>query len=502
MIIKGSSRKGPVRLARHLLRADTNERVHILELQSPHDELVEAFRDWQVLTDGTRGELGLYHAQINPDARYGMTPEQWERTIAVLEKELGFEGQPRAVVMHEKHGRAHLHVVWARTDIETMTLRSDGLNYAAHERASLQLEKEFGHEITPGKHAKRDREKQPDLPKSEITHGEWQQAERTGVDPRTRKEQLTALFSHCDNGQALKAGIEEQGYVLAQGDRRDFVLVDRVGEVHNLGRQIKGVKAAELREFMSDIDRNALPTVEEAKELQRQAKQSREDKEREEEGKNESPPDPAPPVEEKSAADNDDELTKREIRKLEKALTERHAREASDIRERQREEEKRLRTHFKDEIQEKLGHKRAMQQAERDRWQRQQRHGHRKGLWGFIDAIQSRINPQLQLEKTLARRKEFEDMKARQRQERADYLALIKQTRDLEIEALKERHEDQRRKHGDQYDKEFDRYLREHDAARQLVKEREEIAERQRQREAEEKRGLSGPDPPPPRRAR
>lgn len=69
---------------------------------------------------------------------------------------------------------------------------------------------------------------------------------------------------------------------------------------------------------------------------------------------------------------------------------------------------------------------------------------HRMGIWGFIDAVQSRINPVAAAEKTAARRKEFEDMKARQRQERAEALALIKQTRDLELEALKERHADQR----------------------------------------------------------
>ena len=54
-----------------------------------------------------------------------MTPEQWQRAVDVLDKELGLEGQPRAVVMHEKRGREHIHVVWARTDIDTMTLRSD-----------------------------------------------------------------------------------------------------------------------------------------------------------------------------------------------------------------------------------------------------------------------------------------------------------------------------------------------------------------------------------------
>src|SRR5262249_13727681 len=139
MIIKGGSRGAPGQLAWHLQRADTNERIEILELHSPADSLKEAFRDWQTLSEGTRGTKGLYHANIDPAKDYVMTREQWQRAVEVLEKELGFEGQPRAVVMHEKHGREHIHIVWARTDIDRMVLRSDSMNYLAHERASQAL---------------------------------------------------------------------------------------------------------------------------------------------------------------------------------------------------------------------------------------------------------------------------------------------------------------------------------------------------------------------------
>lgn len=265
MIIKGASRAGPKTLSRHLTRTDTNERVKVIELQSPTGSLHEAFRDWQALADGTRGTKGLYHANIDPDARYAMTPEQWSRAVEILEQELGLQGQPRAAVLHEKHGREHIHVVWQRTDIDTMTLRSDSQNYQAHERASRRLEEEFGHEPVPGKHAKRDREAQPDLPSSEITHAEWQQSERTGIDPRARKDQITRLYEASDTGPAFKAALEEGGYTLAKGDRRDFVLIDPNGEVLSLRRQIAGVTAKDLRDFMGEIQPNDLPSVAEAR---------------------------------------------------------------------------------------------------------------------------------------------------------------------------------------------------------------------------------------------
>lgn len=265
MIIKGASRAGPKQLSRHLGRTDTNERVAVLELHSPSGSLGEAFRDWQALAAGTKGTKGLYHANIDPDARYKMTPEQWTRAVDVLEEELGLTGQPRAVVLHEKNGREHIHVVWQRTDIDTMRLRSDSHNYQAHERASARLEQEFGHEHVPGKHAKRDREAQPELPSSEITHAEWQQSERSGIDPRARKEQITALFEASDTGSAFHAALQDAGYLLARGDRRDFVLLDSDGEIYGLRRQIAGVSAKDLRAFMEDVPLATLPSVAEGR---------------------------------------------------------------------------------------------------------------------------------------------------------------------------------------------------------------------------------------------
>ena len=63
--------------SQHLQRTDTNERVKVLELQSGLNDLAATFRDWQTLSEGTRGVKGLYHVNIDPDARYAMTEAQW-----------------------------------------------------------------------------------------------------------------------------------------------------------------------------------------------------------------------------------------------------------------------------------------------------------------------------------------------------------------------------------------------------------------------------------------
>lgn len=62
-----------------------------------------------------------------------------------------------------------------------------------------------------------------------------------------------------------------EGLILARGDRRDFVAIDRAGGMHALGKRILGASAAEIRARLSDLTRDQLPTVEEARQSLRSA---------------------------------------------------------------------------------------------------------------------------------------------------------------------------------------------------------------------------------------
>lgn len=508
MIIKGGSRGNARWLGAHLTRADTNERIEVMELHTLHDDalssrdrLTETFRDWQILTAGTQGRDGLYHANIDPAIGYDMTAEQWNRAVNVLEEELGLQGQPRAVVLHEKHGRTHLHVVWSRTDLDTMTLRSDSYNYHAHERASKRLELEFGHEPVPGKHAKRDREKQPEFPRSELTQADLQQGERGGYDPRARKAELAALFERSDTSQAFRAALRDAGYILAKGDKRNLVVIDDSGKVHALGKRLTGKTPAELGAFMADVDLDGLPSVKAAR--AEQATRAKAADPVPESAKpatsSEAPahtkPESAPAEKPVEAPEAKPKPTPEELweRRIARALTERHAFEAAEIRQRHTHELRQLRKVSREEISERIADIRALQQAERDRWWREDKE-QRSGIWGFINAMQSRLNPVAALEKAQARQKAIADMAARQKQERADMIAMLRQSRAHDIDDLKDRHAQQRRDHGAQYDVELARYIREERAARELVKQTEEA---RRQREAEQgERERQGRGPP------
>ena len=101
MIVKGKPRSGPEQLAAYLMRTADGEHPTLLQLQYGDGDLRKAFLDWHAVGEGTRGEYTLYHAQIAPDPRYKLTPEQCLRAAEILAEDLGMKDHPRAVVLHD-----------------------------------------------------------------------------------------------------------------------------------------------------------------------------------------------------------------------------------------------------------------------------------------------------------------------------------------------------------------------------------------------------------------
>lgn len=273
MIIKGKSRAGAASLAKHLGDAEKNERVRIGEVRGTlAGDMRGAFEEMEDVAQATRCEKALYHAKISPAPDEEMTPERWQRAIQVLEENLGLsENHPRVVVFHEKKGREHAHVVWGRIDPETMLAWHDGNNYLKHERTSRQLEREFEHERVKGAFDRAQGELRPDRT---VPEWEMQQGDRLKLDPRQVRDEVRALHGRSDSGRGFVAALDEAGYLLANGDRRSLVVVDRKGGAHALSRTL-GIKAAEIKHFMADVDRAALPDVEQARTQQQTRQEAR-----------------------------------------------------------------------------------------------------------------------------------------------------------------------------------------------------------------------------------
>lgn len=238
------------------MNAEENERVEVKEIRGVYaDDIKEAFREMRLVAAGTGCSNYFYHASISPREDESLTPEQWEYAVERLEQNLGLEGHARFQVEHEKTGRAaHRHIVWSRIDPDTMTATSDSYNYLVHNKTREELEQAFEHEPTPP----------PQERGTRIRDWEHFRAQESGIDPKEVKAEVTALWQQSDSGRAFQSALDDAGYVLCKGDRRDFCLVDQAGDVHSLGRRIDGAKAADIRARLSDVDRDSLMTVQQA----------------------------------------------------------------------------------------------------------------------------------------------------------------------------------------------------------------------------------------------
>ena len=268
MVINGGARGGAGDLAAHLQRTDTNERVFVLEMRGvAADDLDGALSDMEAIASGARSKRPLYHANINTGPQELLTAAQKHHAVDRLEADLGFTGQPRVVVEHEKHGRAHLHVVWLRIDLDTMKAIPDSHNFRKHEQCARDLELEFEHQRVQGAHI--GREDGDDRPPRAATYAEYMQAARSGRTPQETKAQLRELWQSADTGRAFSAALNEAGWILARGDKRGFVALDAASEVHAVNKAITELSAAGVRGRLADLDVDALPNVDEARARQR-----------------------------------------------------------------------------------------------------------------------------------------------------------------------------------------------------------------------------------------
>jgi hypothetical protein len=76
--------------------------------------------------------------------------------------------------------------------------------------------------------------------------------------------ELGALWHASDSAREFRKKLEEAGYVLARGDRRVFVVIDRAGNAHSLARRL-GIRSRELRGKMGGLPLDVLPSVAEAR---------------------------------------------------------------------------------------------------------------------------------------------------------------------------------------------------------------------------------------------
>lgn len=64
---------------------------------------------------------------------------------------------------------------------------------------------------------------------------------------------IQGLYNQAPDSKSFQQALADNGYTLATGDRRGFVLVDQNGKISSLSRQLKGQRAKDIRERLADL---------------------------------------------------------------------------------------------------------------------------------------------------------------------------------------------------------------------------------------------------------
>lgn len=224
MIVRGRIRGNGSQLTGYLLKKADNDNIRLLAIigTSHAGDLRKSLLEMSLTCELTRTDKGLYHAQICP--AYGedklMTDADWAKAADIWERETGFVGQKRAIVLHEKKGRIHAHVVWERYDHEKGIMKSNKFSRLAQDRARVIMEKEFEHKRTPERNVNR-----PDM-----------------------KAYLSEVWGQTKDAHSFMKEVGEKGYVIAAGMQRPYRVIDATGRSFNLVRQLDGIDTKEVRE--------------------------------------------------------------------------------------------------------------------------------------------------------------------------------------------------------------------------------------------------------------
>lgn len=221
MVITGKTRTNAKQLGEYLVTQGENERIEVLDVRGATSwHVPHAVLEFGLAAELTRGRKGLYHATIDP--AYGednLTQEQWQRCADVLGEQLGLAGQPRVIVLHNKKGRTHAHVVWQRAKGSVFV--SDSHSFRQHDKAREILEKEFSHKRT--------------------------------YQPAQVKNFLTTEWNAATSPEEFYSRITASGFRLAHGERRAYTVLTPEGLKLDLVRQLTGIKTAQVKERLAGL---------------------------------------------------------------------------------------------------------------------------------------------------------------------------------------------------------------------------------------------------------
>lgn len=253
MILKGSQRAGAAALSAHLMNDQDNDHIAVLEMRGfVADDLHGALSEAHAISKATKCKQFMFSLSLNPPKDHVASEKDFLHAADRAEKKLGLDGQPRAIIIHEKEGRRHAHVVWSR--IEGDTLKAINLPHFKNKLRDLSRDLYLDHGWDLPKGLQAGGGKSP----MNFSLAEWQQAKRHGLDPREIKQVFQEAWKRSDTLKAFGNALAERGYFIAKGDRRGFVALDVHGEIYSIPKWA-GIRAKDAKDRFGAP--NHLPSV-------------------------------------------------------------------------------------------------------------------------------------------------------------------------------------------------------------------------------------------------
>ncbi len=285
MIIKSSQRAGHAELAAHLVKHQdidgTPQTVTISgSRQLPiNDNVRDALRIMQVMAKSSaRCRKDIFHISLSPDQ--SMSDDDWDTAWMLYEKEFGLSHLAYIEVTHDKGDRPkHRHRCYERVSVETGKAVHLAHTRIRNEKVAREIEFTLGHNLTVGKHNRTvmlqlAAEGREDIvawmkhhhahdrprPVAQRDHKDEQMQKRLSLSVDQVKADLKQCFENASAGHSFQVAIAEKGYLLAKGDKRQYVVLDASGGLHSPRRRI-GQKAKVINDKLADLEPSNLPSV-------------------------------------------------------------------------------------------------------------------------------------------------------------------------------------------------------------------------------------------------
>jgi len=292
MMVKARAGQGGPALARYLMDGK-NEHAELLELRNMDaPSFKAALFDMDMLARGSQCHAHALHVQMRAAPGERLSASHWREACDRYAEAFGMEQHQAAIILHhQQDGATHAHFVFNRVNPETLKAADLWRNYEKHKELARQMEQDWG--LRQVSSQKRDRARDY----SNAGRQETEQARRLGENVHDLREHVRWLWEQSPNGQAFVLALKEEGYELAKGDRRAYVVLDPHGGIYSLGSRTTGAKAREVRERLGDLDPAHVPDIEQARRLltERQAERKRQQRQGKGEAQRQPPtPEPTP----------------------------------------------------------------------------------------------------------------------------------------------------------------------------------------------------------------